>query len=369
MVVLLSVHAGSEWPRIRPLWQRLEARSFFLTAEAVEAWLAAFAALKPELVVARDGLEVVGACVIVRRTERRGPFFIRRAYLNTAGEDVADSACIEFNDLLCRPGYERRMASALRDHLRGADEVQVQGMLEGPALAALREAFADRTVVEQPVPSYFIDLDVVRASQKDWVDRLSSRERAKFRQSARAYEAHGPLVLHEAKSAREANDYLDGLAALHQIRWTERGKPGAFASPRFRAYHHKLIERSFGSGRIQLLRLDAGSTTIGYHYNFIHDRKLYFYQCGYDYALDERRSPGLVTHVLAIRHALAAGISDYDFMAGDVTYKRRLAGGSRTMQWITFQADSVKMALFDAARSAARELRTTGAFKKLSALL
>ncbi|MFT3691808.1 MAG: GNAT family N-acetyltransferase [Kofleriaceae bacterium] len=334
-------------------------------SESIEAWLATFAALRPELLVLRDRREVVAACVLVRRTERRGPFFIRRAYINTSGEDVADSACIEFNDLLSKPGYERAMATALREHLRSTDEVHVPGMLEGPTLAALREAFADRNTVELPIPSYFIDLDSVRSGGKDWLDRLSSRERGKFRQAVRGYEAHGPLVLEQAASVAEAHAFLDGLATLHQVRWTERGKPGAFASPLFRSYHRALIERSFATGRIQLLRLVAGSTTIGYHYNFILDGKLYFYQCGYNYALDEKLRPGFVAHLYAIRHAMASGLTDYDFMAGDVEYKRRLAGGSRTMQWITWQADSVKMALFNAAR----ELRTTDAFKKLSSLL
>jgi CelD/BcsL family acetyltransferase involved in cellulose biosynthesis len=145
---------------------------------------------------------------------------------------------------------------------------------------------------------------------------------------------------------------------LHQRTWTSRGKPGAFASPTFYDYHRRLIGRCFSLKRIQLLRLRAGDETIGYHYNFVFGGDSYFYQCGYDYELGAKPSPGATLHSFAIDRAVEQGLRNYEFMAGDVEYKRRLGTGSRQMHWIAWQAPTTKMKAFELVRRTRRALVT-----------
>lgn len=353
-------HDWTRWPELAPIWSALTSgcahASFFLTSEAVAVWLRVFGPhLRPSIVVFRDEERtVVGAAILVRRTVRKGPFEVRRVYLNTAGEDDADSACIEFNGLVCRPGYEPALARALRVHIDREpwDELVGSGLLDGGSLCALRAAFTDTEPVERTTPTYYVSLDEVRQSGKDVVDLLGARERTRYRQNVRRYSALGELVLDEATSTAEALEFLAELARLHQRTWTSRGSAGSFASQLFCDYHHELIEQCFPLGQIQLLHLRAGATTIGYHYNFVFEGRSYFYQCGYDYELDEKAAPGIIVHTFAIRHAAERGLVDYDFMAGDAEYKRRFSTSSSAMHSVSWRAPNLKMLSYRLVRDA-----------------
>ncbi len=362
--LVIESHDWTQWPELAAVWSAVASAcahsSFFLMPEAVGAWLDVFGPrLQPSIVLFRDHEHtVVGAAILVRRTVRKGPYAIRRIYLNTAGEGDTDSACIEFNGLVCRPGYEPALARALRAHIDGEawDELVAPGLLDGASLHALGTAFADAEAIMRTTPSYYVLLDDVRLSGKDFVELLTARERTRHRQSVRTYSAIGDLVLEEATTTAEALDFLGQLARLHQETWTSRGSAGSFASQAFCDYHRKLIEQCFPLGWIQLLRLRAGAATIGYHYSFLFGGRSYFYQCGYNYELGEKTAPGIIVHTFAIRHAAERGLVDYDFMAGDAEYKRRFATSSRAMHWVSWRAPSLKMLSYRLVRDAKQAL-------------
>jgi CelD/BcsL family acetyltransferase involved in cellulose biosynthesis len=364
MQLLVESHDWTRWRELAAEWTAVadtrDRASLVLMPQAVTAWLDVFGPrLEPSILLIRDGERaVVGTAILVRHTVRKGPFAIRRIYLNTAGEGDADSACIEFNGLMCRPGYEPAMARALRAHIdrQPWDELVAPGLLDGASLRALRAAFADAHVVARTTPSYYVSLDRIRQSGKDFVDLLSPRERTRYRQVVRTYSAIGDLVLDEATTKEQALVFLRELARLHQQTWVSRGSAGSFASEAFSEYHRRLIERCFPLGWIQLLHLRAGTATVGYHYSFLFGGSSYFYQCGYDYALGEKSAPGIVVHAFAIRHAVERGLVEYDFMAGDVEYKRRFATSSRAMHWMSWHAPSLKMRSYQLVRDARQAL-------------
>src|SRR5207302_2892704 len=116
----------TEWRQLASTWSDLVTRcqeaTFFVTTDWVETWLDEFGStLRPTFVVFRtDDDTPIGACILVRRLVRKGPFAIRRIYLNTSGEDDADSPCIEFNTILCETGQE---AAVARELLRAGDQL------------------------------------------------------------------------------------------------------------------------------------------------------------------------------------------------------------------------------------------------------
>lgn len=360
----IEAHEWGAWPQLASAWSSVvgasEHPTFFVTNDAVETWLEVYGeSLRPSIVVFRDGEDVVGACLLVRRTERVGPFFVRRVYLNTAGEDDADSVCVELNQLLCRPGYEASVAEALREHLDDQpwDELVAPGMSDFPSLQALRVAFADCAVRDNAKLNHVVDLETVRGSGDDFVAKLSSRERTRYRQNVRKYSEIGEVVLETAQTTDHALAILDDLARLHQATWRSRGESGSFASARFFDYHRRLVARCFPERRVELVRVRAGSVTIGCHYDLIASGSALFYQCGYDYELRDKTNPGLVVQAFTIRHHAERGIREYDLMAGDSEYKRRLGTASRTMHWLTWQAPTFKMRAFELARRGRRVVR------------
>jgi CelD/BcsL family acetyltransferase involved in cellulose biosynthesis len=176
-----------------------------------------------------------------------------------------------------------------------------------------------------------------------YLARLSRNTREQIRRSWRIYGEQGPLAVEAAADLPEALAMLDELAQLHQDSWTARGKPGAFASKRFTAFHRDLIRRVFPKGGVQLLRIRAGSAVIGLLYNFVHARRVYSYQSGLRFSDDNRLKPGLVAHVAAIRYCREAGLLEYDFLAGEDRYKHSLSTDARMLTWLVFERSTLKM--------------------------
>jgi CelD/BcsL family acetyltransferase involved in cellulose biosynthesis len=359
----LEVYHAAEWPRVASTWSRLFQRSpyasFFLSPEWVESWLEVFAArLDPKILVFHGGDEAAGACLLVHRTERVGPFWVRRVYLNTAGEEEADSPCIECNNLLCLAGAERAVAAALRDHLlpSGWDELVLPGFAPGPPLKAMEEILPELDRVRSVRPCRYVDLESLRESGVAYGTALRQPTRKHVRQYTRCYEARGPLQVRVAGETREALEMLEELAALHQQAWNRRGRPGAFASPLFSAFHLALIGRGVSRGTVHLLRVTAGDDTVGLLYNFLHAGSVAFYQCGFRYADDRRLHPGMVALAQAITYYQCRGLREFDFLAGDGEYKRLLSTHQRELFWATFRRRSLKWRTIGTLRRAKRRL-------------
>jgi GNAT acetyltransferase-like protein len=265
MALHITTHDWHDWLAIAPAWADLVDRcpdaTFFVTAGWVETWLESFAIqLRPKIVTfERDG-RVVGACLLVRRNERRGPFLIRRIYLHTAGEPDRDSPQVELDVLLCEPGHELAMACALRDYLDDLrpttpwDELVMPGMVEGAGRTALLAAFDDMMSIDHVRPSQCIGVDELRPFG---------------------------FAFDNAPCVDDALAYFDELARMHSG-WTSA----------FRDFHRALIAKCVPLGQIELVRVHDGAATIGWLYNVVFGGRTYVHQHGFDdETLHERLVP------------------------------------------------------------------------------
>jgi len=166
-----------------------------------------------------------------------------------------------------------------------------------------------------------------------WLARRGAATRAQLSRSRRLLATHGALTVRRAGDMAEAEEFLDGLAMLHQAGWRRRGQPGAFADPAFRRFHAELITRGLPRGEVALWRLAAGERAFAYLYNFYWRRQVLAYQSGFDTEWVPRASPGLTAHALVMAEASREGMERYDFLAGDMRYKRELADGAVTLHW------------------------------------
>ena len=347
----VTVYPASAWPAIAPIWDTLVTAapnaSFFLSRPWTEAWFEVFAdQLRPEILIVESASGVIGACVLVARTQRYGPVRWRRVHLNTAGEDDDDSPCLELNALLCRAGTEREVADALWSHLETQewDEFVIEAAGEASTLECIeaaastaREPSQNYTLEKRSRTNYYVRLSEILDFKADYEQRLSRNTREQVRRSLKLYGQTGEVVLESAGSVARALEMLAELRELHQKAWTTRGRPGVFASPRFQAFHSALIRQAFPQGHIQVLRVATPLQTIGLLYNFVWRGKVCFYQSGLHYTGDNRYKPGLVSHAFAIRHAREQGCCEYDFLAGESRYKRSLSTAGRTMVWATWR--------------------------------
>lgn len=359
--VRMVVYPAAAWPRVAPAWPELVRASrqcsVFLTEAWVQTWIEVFAPLLDVSVAVFESADgPVGACLLVKSTSRRAMIPLRRVSLNAAGEPAADTTYIEFNDLLCRAGWEEAVAGRLAGFLIGQDwdEFTLDGFTLGPAYEALKQALAQFDLEEDRQPSYHVDLSALRRSGTAYETALHSDSRRSVRRSLRFYSEAGPLRLEPAANLDAALAILDDLAEMNRRRWEGCGRDVVFASPYFIAFHQGLIRRCFSEGSVQLLRLTAGTQTVGLLYSLVHAGKVCLYQCGYDYSVDKRLSPGTLTLCCAIQHYLDCGYEDCDFLSGDAAYKRRLSTGSRSLVWAVFRRPGLKVHILDVARTGKR---------------
>jgi len=360
--VKVLVYSVKDWSKVQPLWAELADSSpdssFYLSTHWMAAWIEIFgASLQPEILVFEEEAVAVGACLLVNRAERRGPFRVRRVYLNAGGEDLADRCAMEFNGVLCRAGCEQGIAEALGAHLRALewDEFVVEGICPGPVLSWLQtKAFPELPASSRVRPSYYVGLDRLRRLNISHESSLSPNTRQQLRRSLRLYRNRGAIRTEVAHDLSRAEEFFDEMRQLHQATWKARGEPGAFASARRLAFHRVLIRRAFAQGAIQMLRVTAGEETVGVLYNFVQRGKVYFFQSGFNYSPGRHLKPGLVTHACAIRHCLEQGFDDYDFLAGEARYKRSLANDCRPLASVVFARPSIKLALIEFLRALKR---------------
>ena len=346
-----------EWPAVAPAWERIHGlspeASFFLSREWVDCWLATFGEqLHPELLTFVSDGEVVGCCLLVWRTQWVRGIPLRRVYLNCAGEDEADSTCIEYNSVLSLPKDDESVAAALTQYLKTRywDELWLPGMIEG---GAGKLPWRGEVRVR---PSHYVDLRAVRGGAGGFDAVLSAGTRQQIRRCRRLYEeGSGSCVLRVARTRQEAAEIFQALVELHEAAWKERGRAGVFGSAKFLEFHRRLIEAVFEAGRILLVEARAGVETIGALYSFVFRGRVCFYQSGFRYAADGRLKPGLLTHYLAIGGCLEDGaIEEYDFLAGDAQYKKSLGTASRRLEWVVVRRGTLGEWVFRGLRGVKR---------------
>jgi CelD/BcsL family acetyltransferase involved in cellulose biosynthesis len=360
-VIVVETFAAADWTKVAHLWADLAANSpyttFFISPQWVEAWLEVFGASLPvEILIFRDAGLPVGACLLVRRTLRRGPFRVRCVFLNTAGENPGEGPCIEFNELLCLAASESAVAEALVSHLNAQpwDEFRLDGFCQGPPLDALSRALLGTPQERVVHANFYVDLKHLRETNASYESVLGSRDRARLRQNFRFYGETEVIVPDNFSNAMAA---LDALAALHTRSWQDRNETGAFASPVFRAFHQALIRRCIDSGFIQLARVQSSSAPVGILYNMIYRGKVYYYQSGLVYSTNKRVRPGFVTLARVIQHCLTnSELDEFHFMPGSDHYKEPMSTNRQELEWVVFQRRNLKNAAMRGLRAIKRRL-------------
>ena len=354
----ITLSKVTDFEQLGELWRDLESRadpSFFQSW----AWTGCCADerfVNPILLSAHDGDRVVALALFNQTQPYFGPATL---WLGESGDARRDDIFIEHNGILTERGSPKKVLSACLDVAQnaalGADRprhqrrIRLSGVDEKHLLAARACHPGVGLCMTRGAP--FVELDALRSSGSHSLEIASRNTRYQIRRSERQYAAAGPLAIVRARSDDEAQLFLTELAQLHQAYWVRRGRPGAFANPKFESFHRTLIKRAFAEGCTDLLKVSAGQKIVGYLYNLLFRGRVYAYQSGFDYELSDRHyKPGLTCHHLAIEMYLAEGARCYDFLAGADRYKLSFATEATRLHWIEIGQTGLPMALANAVR-------------------
>src|SRR5262249_22445040 len=152
------------------------------------------------------------------------------------------------------------------------------GPMPGLLVAAFRRAGIAAEMTEMGSAPYL----PLPSTWDDYLAALHRKYRHLVRQTMRQFEewSGAPGKLERVTSSADLERGKDILVALHRQRWEGAEQSGVFRSPLFLAFHDTIMRRLFDHGAIELAWLSAHGRPVAAMYNFVWDRKVYFYQCG-----------------------------------------------------------------------------------------
>lgn len=324
------------------LWVELQSRaaavSYFLSWHWIGAWLRSLpAAQRPaHLAVASHEGRVVGMAIL---GEQRWHLALGRTlHLNQTGDELLDAITIEHNGFLLDAA---QATQALWQCLNGLtlryDRIVMRHHAHGAPPDFMQHS-ARLLVQETSRPCWTVDLRAVRQSPACMPSGLSAQRNAHLRSCIRKYTEVGALRIEAATDAAQAQRWLERLLHWHQLRLQAISQPSGFDTAYARTFHQRMIGDSFSQGAIQMLRVCAGDHELGYLYSFVHQRRVSYYQSGFNFELlDGKYSPGMVCLLLAIQHNAALGHDVWDYLAGDSQYKQAFGSEPEELRSMTLE--------------------------------
>lgn len=133
-----------------------------------------------------------------------------------------------------------------------------------------------------------------------------------------------------ADTEQKKKELFDTLIGLHQQRWNHKGKTGVFAESKFLDFHRALLLDVNFNKNILLTAVKHDKKVLSVNYSYISKNKVYFYQAGIDSLFKPNFSPGLLNHLLLIKHGESIGVKEYNLLLSkDInSYKSKLSNST-----------------------------------------
>jgi CelD/BcsL family acetyltransferase involved in cellulose biosynthesis len=359
---LLAVERVSPdaWDGMRD-WDEVVAASqrptIFLTRDWVTAWWASFGAgLDPRL---------LRVSMPDRTTAGIAPFYIDRLgvranRLGFLGDRVVGS---EYLGLVARRGHEGAVAQSVAAWLAEATPrwhvADLSGLREGDAAAQELERTltggAARSVAgEHPCAAIKLPQDA-----DEYFASLGSKFRRSYRQRTNKLLRTCDVRFFRTETEAELAEHLERLFRLHQARWTQRGRLGAFADPRMRSFYLDVSRRLLSSGSLRFWQLEVDGVIRACQYAFAYDGVLYSLQEAYDgeLSLPGVGGLGVVLRGHVLRSAIEEGLRSYDFLGGAEDHKLRWGASIHRVRHLTVARPGAMGRLGWAATAGARSAR------------
>lgn len=367
------VHSDAAFDALVPAWRELLGRVKNPTASITPLWLGAwwhtFGATDKRALRALSFWEgdrlVAFAPLLSRLARHRGVIPFRRIELLGTGEDEADEICSDYVGVVVESGAEARVADALVGELNAPEfgpwDDLVFANMEADStfvncLQRALEATGMQVETESPGACPYVALP---STFDAYVKMLDTRSRYLVNRALRELDkwaGKDGWKLHRASTPEELEEGKRVLHDLHQERWASQGQDGVFARDRFRKFHDEVMPELLRGvdGTLDLLWLTVGDRPVAVVYNIVYANKVFLYQSGRTDAVPKGLRIGSAMNILAIRDAIEKGRSEYDFLNGNVQYKRQLSVGQvRQLVTIRAVAASARARALEATRKAA----------------
>lgn len=288
-----------------------------------------------------DGEQLVGlAPMCIRQYVYRFGLVFRRLQFMGIDANEKDGVCSEYMSFIARRGHEDAVANAFVDHIFAGrfgawHETVLSAMNEdSPIVSIVERHLAQRRIRYERktiMSAYYIKLP---RTWEAYLQSQSPTRRDRIENSMAKFEewaGEKGWKLERANSPESLETGFSILRSLHEERWRSDGLDGAFASPRFVAFHRDYIASMIGSGLVDIAWLTVGGTPVAASYTIRNGGKVVAYQYGRAVGLPTPVRVGVVINSLLIQEAIARGDEEFDFPGGESRYKVDLASHTRAL--------------------------------------
>lgn len=164
----------------------------------------------------------------------------------------------------------------------------------------------------------------------------------------RLHKQHRVEILRAGEDV-DLDQAFEVLLSLNSRRWGAEG--AAFTTCRTRLFHRKLAHRFHSLGWLCFLLMKVDGVFAAARFDYVFDGKLWNIQGGWNPDLAQL-SPGRMLLAVQMQWCIAQGLREYDFLAGEASYKRSWATAERRLvnvEWL--RLDSARTQAFLALRS------------------
>ncbi|MBJ6727314.1 GNAT family N-acetyltransferase [Geomesophilobacter sediminis] len=311
----------SELDRQGNAWRALAAGNPMLSPEWLLSWWDGYATSDDELwvlLVHDPHGALVGLAPLYRHVAGG------RATLALLGSGDAATA---HSTWLAPPGRERlvgaAVAQALSEWASFWDAIELDWIdSDDGAVHATLEALSQRDLLVHRAPYHHSCWQIALPSTwEGFLAMISRSHRKRCRKWERLYLDSGRVRLRQVDDAAGLEEGFEVLFRLHGARWGDRRHPlGCFSDERFRNFHRTVAGKLLERGQLFLFWLELDGAPIAVEYQFVDRGTLYSYLAGMDPEVTEF-PPGNLSIMVAIRHAIAHGLTSFDLSRGNQPYK------------------------------------------------
>ncbi len=359
MLTVEKITTREEFHRLGEVWNSIldqsAANTLTLTWEWLSTWWEVFSEGR-ELyaLVVRDSEEIIAIAPLLRReVQHYGLIPFRRLEFLASGEDEADEICSEYLDFILLRGREEQGLEAIFAYLQEQeedwDEILLTDMAgESKSLPVLKKSCEGRGLKLEELRNETCIYVNLPSEWEAFLESIGPTFRQRIRKDRRlAPEINAKLRIIDGVEGFE--ECFRELVRLHQMRWVSRGEPGVFSSSKFTRFHDRLAPRARSKGWIRLFILSVDDVPVAALYDFVYNKKMYYYQSGFDMAHSPIRSPGLLIRSYAIENAIESGLYECDFLKGDTSgYKAGWRGQTRSIVQLRMSRAQSKEAIYTA---------------------
>ena len=205
----------------------------------------------------------------------------------------------------------------------------------------------------EELPHSYVDLP---RTWTEYLGKLASDFRPLLTRYPRRLQSRFSVDISRLQKAEDLASGLQTLFTLHQMRWTGRGEPGAFADPQRRDFYSRMASAFLQRGWLEFWSLRLENETVATQFCFRYRDTVSLLQEGFHPRYTAEKV-GYALRAHALQEMISTGARRYDFLGGADAYKARFGSTQGSYLNLYFAGPSWKGRLVLMARQRSRALK------------